>query len=454
MIASVSTFSRSIGATRPVWTRNGSISRPAVPGLSARQRRIRLIQPTRRRRSGPSIAAAAAIAGLTRWVRPPAPWRPSKLRLLVEAQRSPGSSRSAFIARHIEQPGSRHSKPAPLKTSSRPSRSACSFTRPGARHDHRQLDVAGDPAAEAAHHRGRLAQVLDARVGARADEDLVDADVVDRLVRLERHVLQRALDRVALAGVLLALGIGHAVVDRRDHLRRRAPGDLRHDLRRVELDDRVPVRVRRRSAACASSAPPRPTPAPVGRIRTALHVGDRRLVDADQAGARAGLDRHVADRHAAFHRERADRAAGELDRVAGAAGRADLADDRPGRCPWRVQPRRQRAVDPHQHVLRLAREQRLRRQHVLDLARADAVRERAEGAVGRGVRVAADDRHAGQRRALLRADDVDDALAPVVHLELGDADGGRSWRRACRPAGARSGRRCRASGRSSARCGR
>ena len=38
----------------------------------------------------PSIAAAAAILGLTRWVRPPLPWRPSKLRFEVEAQRSPG----------------------------------------------------------------------------------------------------------------------------------------------------------------------------------------------------------------------------------------------------------------------------------------------------------------------------------------------------------------------------
>src|SRR5699024_3210449 len=63
----------------------------------------------------PAIAAAAAMAGLTRWVRPPLPWRPSKLRLDVEAHRSPGSRRSAFIARHIEQPASRHSKPASLK---------------------------------------------------------------------------------------------------------------------------------------------------------------------------------------------------------------------------------------------------------------------------------------------------------------------------------------------------
>ena len=38
----------------------------------------------------PSMAAAAAIAGETRCVRPPRPWRPSKLRFEVEAQRSPG----------------------------------------------------------------------------------------------------------------------------------------------------------------------------------------------------------------------------------------------------------------------------------------------------------------------------------------------------------------------------
>jgi len=37
---------------------------------------------------------------------------------------------SAFIAKHIEQPGSRHSKPAALKITSKPSSSACFFTKP------------------------------------------------------------------------------------------------------------------------------------------------------------------------------------------------------------------------------------------------------------------------------------------------------------------------------------
>ena len=44
--------------------------------------------------------------------------------------------------------------------------------------------------------------------------------------------------------------------------------------------------------------------------------------------------------------------------------------------------------------------------------------ERAEGAVRAGVAVAADERHARQRKALLRTDDVDDALALVELVEI------------------------------------
>ena len=76
----------------------------------------------------PSIAAAAAISGETRWVRPPRPWRPSKLRFEVEAQRSPGARMSGFMPRHIEQPAVRQSKPAAVNTRSRPSASACART--------------------------------------------------------------------------------------------------------------------------------------------------------------------------------------------------------------------------------------------------------------------------------------------------------------------------------------
>jgi hypothetical protein len=111
-----------------------------------------------------------------------------------------------------------------------------------------------------------------------------------------------------------------------------------------------------------------------------------------------------------------DGAAGEFDGVAGAAGGADAADDGQHDVLGR-EPGGSVAVDPDQHVLGLLGQQGLRGQHVLDLAGADAVGQRAEGAVRAGVAVAADHRHAGQRGALLRADDVHDALALVEGTE-------------------------------------
>ena len=59
---------------------------------------------------------------------------------------------------------------------------------------------------------------------------------------------------------------------------------------------------------------------------------------------------------------------------------------------------------------------------MLDLRGADAVGQRAEGAVRAGMAVAADDRRAGQGEALLRTDDVDDALALIEFVEIFEAE--------------------------------
>ena len=109
------------------------------------------------------MAAAAAISGESRCVRPPLPWRPSKLRLLVLAQRSPGERMSGFMPRHMLQPGSRHSKPADLKMVSRPSSSACFLTtcEPGTTI---ARTVCGDVVA--LDDVGGGAEVLNAAVGA------------------------------------------------------------------------------------------------------------------------------------------------------------------------------------------------------------------------------------------------------------------------------------------------
>ncbi len=115
------------------------------------------------------------------------------------------------------------------------------------------------------------------------------------------------------------------------------------------------------------------------------------------------------------------------------------------------------------HRLGPAGRQRLGGQHVLDLAGADAERERAEGAVGGGVGVAADDRDARLGQPELRADDVHDALLDVAqrvqpHAELGAVAaqrlqlgaGDRVGDRACRTVGRCCGPRWRWSGRGGA----
>ena len=80
------------------------------------------------------------------------------------------------------------------------------------------------------------------------------------------------------------------------------------------------------------------------------------------------------------------------------------------------------AVDGDRHRLRARLRQRLGGEHVLDLGGADAERDGAEGAVGGGVGVAADDRHAGLGQAELRADDVHDALVEVAERMQPDAE--------------------------------
>jgi hypothetical protein len=135
----------------------------------------------------------------------------------------------------------------------------------------------------------------------------------------------------------------------------------------------------------------------------------------------ACLDRHVADRHPPFHRERFDRGARELDGIAGRARGADLADDGEhdvlGRCA-----RRQYTVHRNAHVLRPPLDQRLGREHVLHFGCPDAMGNRAERAMRRRVAVAAHDRRARQREALLGPDHVDDALPLVATIVVLDAE--------------------------------
>ena len=107
--------------------------------------------------------------------------------------------------------------------------------------------------------------------------------------------------------------------------------------------------------------------------------------------------------------------------MTGAAGGADLADDGKdhvlgGYAGCQI------AVNGDPHVLGRLLDQRLGGQHMLDLGSADAECQRAERAVGRGVRITTDDGHAGLGESLLRPDHMNDALADIVHGEIGNTE--------------------------------
>jgi hypothetical protein len=250
------------------------------------------------------------------------------------------------------------------------------------------------------------AQVLDPAVGAGADEDRVDLDVLEALAGPEAHVVERAARSLDLAAREV-LGRRHGAGDGQHVLGARAPSHDGGDVLAANGDHLVEMR----ALVGVERAPPGQRGLPLlalGGMGAALHVSEGLLVGRDQARPRAALDGHVADRHAAFHAELADRLPAVLDDVAGAARGAGVADDRQGDVLG-GDAGTERPGDLHLHVPGLLLDQRLRGQNVLDLGGADAMGERPEGPVRRGVGVAAHDRHAGQRPALLGPDDVHDA---------------------------------------------
>ena len=209
-----------------------------------------------------------------------------------------------------------------------------------------------------AHHRRRQAQIFEARVGAGADEDAVDRDRFHRRARLERHVGKRPL-------IGLRCRIRHAPTHRHGLPGIGAPGHVRFQPGGVDRNFLVEVRagIRRQRLPVRD----RLLPPPIRRrMGPPFHVGKRRLVGCHHPRARAALDRHVADRHAPFHRQIANRRPAVLDDMAAAAVDADSPNDAErhvlgGDAQW------QRSLDGHRHRLRPALAQALGGEDVLDL---------------------------------------------------------------------------------------
>jgi hypothetical protein len=130
------------------------------------------------------------MAGETRCVRPLKPWRPSKLRFEVEAQRSPGLQ---LVGVHGQ--AHRAARLAPFEAGGDEDLVEAlglglRLHEARARHDH-GVDARRHLLRPSAIFGGG-AQVLDAAVGAGADEDAVDLDVGDLRAGLQAHVFERA----------------------------------------------------------------------------------------------------------------------------------------------------------------------------------------------------------------------------------------------------------------------
>ena len=302
--------------------------------------------------------------------------------------------------------------PAATKTRSSPSASACRFTCAEPGHDHRAHRRVHAPSA---HDRRRGAQVLDPRVRARADEDAIDRGCRGSACRARAPCTRaRARPRRARPGRRTSPDR-----ERRRRVGTTIPGFVPHVTCGPRVRDvDVELAVERRVGVGRQAAPAVERALPVRALRRAgpaLEVGERRLVGRDHPGARARLDRHVADRQAALHRERLDHRACVLDHVADAAADAEPADRGEddvlrSDAAARVAPRKRDA-----NRARLALRERLGREDVLDLATS---RSRTPARRTRRASTCASRRRRSSYPAgvqpQLGADHVDDSLAAAA----------------------------------------
>ena len=118
-----------------------------------------------------------------------------------------------------------------------------------------------------------------------------------------------------------------------------------------------------------------------GGQQAAFEVVQGFVVHTHHAGTGTGFDGHVADRHAAFHAQGADGDTAKFDGVAGAARRANFADDGQHDV-FAGATACESAFHFDQHIFGLFGQKGLGGHDVFDFTGANAVCQCAKGAVG------------------------------------------------------------------------
>src|SRR2546427_1686095 len=186
------------------------------------------------------------------------------------------------------------------------------------------------------------AEIIESRIGARADEDAVHRNIHDGRARLEAHVFQRAFRGLLIVEILEVVRIGDARGDAGDHAGIGAPRDLGSDLLGVELHCHIKFGI---------FIGMKLFPAVGGFLErftardkwAAFEIRESGFIGRNHAGARAAFDGHVAHGHAAVHGKGPNGFAAIFGDMAVAAGDAGLSDDGEdkvlgvtplGRLPW------------------------------------------------------------------------------------------------------------------------
>jgi len=164
----------------------------------------------------------------------------------------------------------------------------------GTGHDHDTLEVRSGLLS--LDNVRRNSQILDASVGTRSDEDLVENDIGHLGTCLETHVLEGTFARLLLVLVIEVVRSGNNTSDANNILRRSTPGDCRLDV--LSIDENVNVEFR--VFVSAKAGPVFDSLLPLGRVdfggkRPALEVLERGLVRCNHTSACATLNCHVAN---------------------------------------------------------------------------------------------------------------------------------------------------------------
>lgn len=282
--------------------------------------------------------------------------------------------------------------------------------------DHGTLDVGGDLLA--ANNLGGGAEILDTGVGARANENLVDCNVLHGGAGRQAHVFESALAGKLAVLVLEVIGAGNDAVDGDDVLGGGTPGDGGDDVLAVDDDGLVVDGI----FVGGQAGPEVDGPGPFGAVdlgskRTTLQVIEGDLIGSDHTGTGTSFDGHVAHGHTGLHAQAANDGTAELNNGTGTSGGTNDTDDVEDDI-LTGDTGGQLTVDLDAHVLAATGDEGLGGENVLDLTGTDTEGKGTEGTVCGGVTVTADDSCAGEGETLLRTDDVDNTLALVAHAKV------------------------------------